>query len=231
MIPRSVPTEPPEPQENQEVRPLTERLQEARAFIEKMKIDPDWFPKDEWGLRQRMFLVAREFARIGGDVEDYKLPAAILFQRIRAVRHVPDSTLWEYILSAYDSIRIDPRNNYVRWAYKMAMEEPIPLPTHVKARSEARKTIYSMAWHLSRNHWPAPFQLSRERIAEVMGMTKEAVSIAVNFLVKERLITALDEDGGLVSETGKKEHYIVNKRCKQYQLLYDPFSRTPVGEF
>jgi predicted transcriptional regulator len=93
----------------------------------------------------------------------------------------------------------------------------VALPAHITTSSRLRETVYGICWHLAEHHDPLPFDLSRERLAEVLHMEKSGVSSIVSWLVDSGLIAPLDVNGN-VAKRREDEFYKRNVRCKRYHL-------------
>jgi hypothetical protein len=202
MIPRDDAAQP--------LRPLSERQQIAVDIVEDF--DAAKFPENEHFQRCEILKMARKMWKKGCQMADCRAAIGVMSNRVP----VDEQTLWEYFITAWEDIKIKPGRD-IRWAYEQTLGRPIPLPDGFTNPSNPRQIGWGISCYLSESHHPKPFELSRERLAEVLGMTKMGASLVVKSLVRNGLIVPLNEDGD-PAECEDDEHYVRNRSCKRYQL-------------
>ena len=196
-------------------RPLAVRQKEAEQLVDAVPLLEPW--GDERANRKVLFNLHRALLGLGGQPEDYQTAVTRLAER-QSSDEWNEATLWEFFVSDWETIKWPKGRNWIREAYELALKEPVPFPSTVKARSKNIEILYAMCHHLAAHNAPEPFELSRRLIGEVFGMSKMGASDMVKRLVRNKLIQPLNQKGQAAVDH-KDEFYVATERNKRYRLI------------
>lgn len=160
--------------------------------------------------REATFALARRLRTLADDKPQQFGSAVRLYCELtgRPTEGVAWGDFYYDYLVAWEKVRWKEGETSLIRARALARQQPYTLPCSVEPLDELTVDIAGLAWHLSKQKGNKPFQLTRELLAELYGVSPMSISRRVGYLAKNGIVLCVDADYSYTKKKAKDYKFV-----------------------